>query len=173
MSKQRAEKYFFLGLLNTAIGYVIYEILALTIFSGEGKLPIASLVSGVISIFTGYYIHSHYTWRGRQVGKRQVARFFIWNILMATAVKPGLTWAFEFPKFLYELAFNIIKALRLPFSYEFVSSTGNFVLVMAIIMTINFLVYDRFVFSKKKDGEEVDMEGVRKTGKEEQRKKKA
>ncbi len=151
MSKKRAEKYFFLGLLNTAIGYGIYEVLALTVFSGEGQLPIASLISGVVSIFTGYYIHSHYTWKGRQVGKRQIARFFIWNIIAATALKPGLTWVFEFPKFLYQLAFDICQAIHIPFSYEFVTSTGNFVLVTAVLMVINFLVYDRFVFGKKKE----------------------
>ncbi|MBQ6147563.1 GtrA family protein [Candidatus Saccharibacteria bacterium] len=162
MSKKRAEKYFFLGLLNTAIGYGVYEVLALTVFSGEGQLPIASLISGVVSIFTGYYLHSHYTWRGRQVGKRQVVRFFIWNIISATAIKPSLTWVFEFPKFLYQLAFDICQAIHIPFSYEFVASTGNFVLVTAVIMVINFLIYDRFVFGKKKEkAEEEDKDGAR------------
>ena len=171
MSKKRAEKYFFLGILNTVIGYGIYEILALTVFSGEGQLPLASLVSGIVSIFTGYYIHSHYTWKGRQVGKRQIVRFFVWNIISASAIKPSLTWVFEFPKFLYQLAFDICQAIHIPFSYEFVASTGNFVLVTAVIMVLNFLIYDRFVFRKnknKKDGEEIDMERVREAGEEKQ-----
>lgn len=149
MSKKRAEKYFFLGLLNTAIGYGVYEVLALTVF--RSQLPIAAGISGVVSIFTGYYIHSHWTWKGRQIGKRQIARFFIWNIISATILKPVLTWMFEFPVFLYKLAFDIAQAIHIPFSYDFVHSTGNFVLVTAVLMVINFLVYDRFVFGKKKE----------------------
>ncbi len=151
-TKKRATRYFFLGLLNTAIGYGIYEVLALTIFRGE-LLWVATLVSGTIGIFTGYYMHSKYTWVGRKVGKEQVARFFIWNVISSVLVKPVLTKIFELPEFLYKFAFSIFEALHIPFSYEFVRSTGIFVLITAVIMIINFLVYDRFVFGKKKEKE--------------------
>ena len=178
---RRAGKYFFLGILNTLIGYVIYEILALTIFSGEGQLKHATFISGVVSIFTGYYLHSHYTWKERKVGKQQVFRFFIWNAILAAALKPGFTEILEKIDFLYKFAFGISQALHLPFSYDFVRSTGNFVLVMAIVMVLNFLIYDRFVFGEKpvkenkkeKNREEIEVESVRKAREEKKREKEA
>ena len=39
--------------------------------------------------------------------------------------------------------------MHLPFSYEFVLTTGAFALNALVIMIINFLFYDRFVFGKK------------------------
>lgn len=157
MSKKRAGKYFIFGVINTAIGYGIYEILALTIFSGEKYLPLAALVSGAVSIFTGYYVHSRFTWKGRQIGKKVLTKFFIWNVITSIAIKPALTAFFTLRIFnwLYNLAFNICQFLHLPFSYDFVMTTGNFVLVTAVIMVINFLVYDRFVFGKKVEKAEV------------------
>ena len=159
---KQAEKYFFLGLLNTAIGYAIYEILALTVFRGEGQLQYATLVSGVIGIFTGYYIHSRYTWRERGFGKQQAFRFLIWNVIMGAALKPQFTALFEKPVFLYDFAFDIFQAIHIPFSYDFVRCTGNFVLVTALVMIINFLIYDRFVFVEKRGiKEEEDKDGER------------
>ena len=66
-------------------------------------------------------------------------------------VKPVLTAFFRLPVFfwLYQLAFNICQFMHIPFSFEFVASTGNFVLMTGVTMVVNFLVYDRFVFGKK------------------------
>ncbi|MBQ1393893.1 MAG: hypothetical protein IIY81_10275, partial [Lachnospiraceae bacterium] len=51
---------------------------------------------------------------------------------------------------LYEFAFNIASAINLPFTYEFVLTTGSFALTSIVIMILNFLFYDKFVFGKKK-----------------------
>lgn len=153
--KKQAGKYFIFGVLNTAVSYGIYEVLALTVFRAE-LLPLASLVSGVVGIFTGYYLHSRFTWQGREIGKVVLAKFFIWNAVTSTIIKPALTAFFRLGVFglLYKLAFDICQFIHIPFSYEFVESTGNFVLGTAVIMVINFLVYDRFVFGKKRGGEQ-------------------
>ncbi|MBQ7802619.1 GtrA family protein [Candidatus Saccharibacteria bacterium] len=166
---ERAGKYFIFGVINTLIVYGIYEILALTIFSGERLLPFATIISGAVGILTGYLLHSNFTWKERKVGKKEIVKFFIWNVVMATAIKPLLTMFFELWTFLYEFAFSICEAIHLPFSYEFVESTGNFVLMTVVVMVINFLVYDRFVFGKKKgdkDREEEKMERIRESGEE-------
>ena len=149
--KQRAGRYFIFGVLNTLIGYGIYEVLALTVFSGERLLPFATLVSGVVSVFTGYFLHSRFTWKERKVGKREAGKFLIWNIVNSLATKPVLTAFFDLKLFdsLYKLAFDICSFLHIPFSYEFVESTGIFVLITAVIMVINYLVYDKFVFGRK------------------------
>ena len=166
--KKQAAVYFVCGCLNTIIAYAIYEVLALTVFSGEELLAFATLVSGAVSVVTGYVLHSKFTWKERIAGKKEAGKFLVWNIVMAVAIKPLLTLGFQKMSFLYELAFNIFQAIHIPFSYEFVETTGVFVLMTAVVMVINFLVYDRFVFGKKKDkgGEKIDMEGVRKTGEE-------
>ena len=174
-SKKRMIRYFFLGLFNTVIGYAIYEAFALTLFKDE-KLWIATLISGVISVFTGYYIHSHYTWKERKLGKEQAFRFLLWNVITSVAIKPVLTSIFELMNFLYKFAHSIFEAIHIPFSYDFVKSTGVFVLMTAVIMIINYLVYDRFVFWKKKEdknGEKVEMKSVRKPREEEESKEKS
>lgn len=165
--KKQAGKYFVFGMTNTIIGYAIYEVLALTVFRGD-LLPAASAVSGFIGIFTGYFLHSRFTWKGREIGKKVLGKFFIWNVFMFL-VKPLLTAFFRLGVFvwLYTLAFNICQFLHIPFSFEFVSSTGNFVLMTAVTMVVNFLIYDRFVFGKK-GGKKVEVESVRETGKEEE-----
>ncbi|MBR3204323.1 GtrA family protein [Candidatus Saccharibacteria bacterium] len=158
--KQRAGKYFVFGVLNTLIGYGIYEVLALTVFSGERLLPFATLVSGAVSILTGYLLHSKFTWKERKVGKKEVGKFFVWNVVMSTAIRPLLTAFFELSIFdpLYKLAYNICQFIHIPFSYEFVRSTGIFVLMTAVVMVINFLVYDKFVFGSKQAKEELEIE---------------
>ncbi|MBQ3294588.1 GtrA family protein [Candidatus Saccharibacteria bacterium] len=148
-TKQKG-KYLIFGLLNTGINYGMYEALALLVFKEEGQLWIATLISGAISIFVGYFLHSKFTWKDREVGKTQLGKFFIWNVIMNIAVRPALTWFFGLFGFLYKFAFDICQTIGLPFSYEFVETTGNYVLMTAVVMVINFLVYDKFVFGKTK-----------------------
>lgn len=150
--KKRAGKYLVFGVLNTIIGYAIYETLALTVFRNE-RLALASLVSGAVGILTGYYLHSRFTWRGREIGEKVLAKFFIWNIVVSLCLRPMLTVFFSHSIFnvLYTLAYNICNLIHLSFSYEFITSTGNFVMMMAVVMVVNFLIYDRFVFGKRRD----------------------
>ncbi|MBR5389217.1 GtrA family protein [Candidatus Saccharibacteria bacterium] len=156
MSKKVSEKtkqkgkYLIFGLLNTGINYGIYEALALLVFRAEDQLWIATLISGAISIFVGYFLHSRFTWKGREVGKKQLGKFFIWNVVMNVAIRPLLTLFFGLFGFLYQFAFNICQEISINFSYEFVATTGNYVLMTAVVMVINFLVYDRFVFGESK-----------------------
>ena len=149
-TKQKG-KYFIFGLLNTGINYGVYEALALLAFKDEGQRWIATLISGAVSIFVGYFLHSKFTWKDREVSKKQLGRFFVWNVIMNLAVRPLLTLFFGLFGFLYKFAFNICQGLGLGFiTYRFVESTGNYVLMTAVVMVINFLVYDRFVFKETK-----------------------
>lgn len=143
-------RYLIFGVLNTAINYGMYEALALLVFTAENQLWIATLISGAVSIFVGYFLHSKFTWKDREVGKKELGKFFIWNVIMNIAVRPALTWFFGLFGFLYKFAFDICQAIGIGFSYEFVESTGNYVLMTAVVMVINFLVYDKFVFGKAK-----------------------
>lgn len=148
-TKQKG-KYLIFGVLNTAINYGMYEALALLVFKEDGQLWIATLISGAVSIFVGYFLHSKYTWKDREVGKKQLGKFFVWNVILNVAVRPLLTAFFGLFGFLYKFAFDIFQGIGIGFSYEFVETTGNYVLMTAVTMVINFLVYDRFVFGKSK-----------------------
>ena len=152
-TKQKG-KYFIFGVLNTVINYGMYEALALLVFKEEGQLWIATLISGAISIFVGYFLHSKFTWKDREVGKKQLGKFFIWNVVLNVAVRPVLTAFFGLFGFLYKFAFDICQGIGLGFSYEFVETTGNYVLMTAVTMVINFLVYDKFVFGTKREKKE-------------------
>ncbi|MBR3594733.1 GtrA family protein [Candidatus Saccharibacteria bacterium] len=156
-TKQKG-KYFIFGVLNTVINYGMYEALALLVFKEDGQLWIATLISGAISIFIGYFLHSRFTWKDREVGKKQLGKFFIWNVLLNVAVRPLLTAFFGLFGFLYKFAFDICQGIGLGFSYEFVETTGNYVLMTAVTMVINFLVYDKFVFGTKREKEKVASE---------------
>ena len=174
--KQQAGKYFIFGVVNTLVNYGLYEALALLVFTAENQLWLATLISGVVGIFTGYYLHSRFTWKEREVGKKELGKFFVWNVGLAVAIKPALTWMLEQPKFLYKLAYDICQAIHIPFSYDFVETTGIFVLMTAVVMVINFLVYDRFVFGKKKEEknrEEIEVKSVRKSREEVEGKREA
>ena len=144
-------KYFVFGLLNTGINYGIYEALALLVFTEENQLWIATLISGAISIFVGYFLHSRFTWKDREVKKKQLGKFFIWNVVMNVAIRPLLTMFFGLFEFLYKFAFDICQSVGIGFSYEFVETTGNYVLMTAVVMVINYLVYDKFVFGTKRE----------------------
>ena len=146
-TKQKG-KYLIFGVLKTAVNYGMYEALALLVFKEDGQLWIATLISGAVSIFVGYFLHSKYTWKDREVGKKQLGKFFIWNVILNVAVRPLLTAFFGLFGFLYKFAFDIFQGIGIGFSYEFVETTGNYVLMTAVTMVINFLVYDRFVFGK-------------------------
>ena len=148
-TKQKGKDLIF-GVLNTAVNYGMYEALALLVFKEDGQLWIATLISGAVSIFVGYFLHSKYTWKDREVGKKQLGKFFIWNVILNVAVRPLLTAFFGLFGFLYKFAFDIFQGIGIGFSYEFVETTGNYVLMTAVTMVINFLVYDRFVFGKSK-----------------------
>ncbi len=158
-TKQKG-KYLIFGVLNTVINYGMYEALALLVFKEEGQLWIATLISGAISIFVGYFLHSKFTWKDREVGKKQLGKFFIWNVLLNVAVRPLLTTFFGLFGFLYKFAFDICQGIGFGFSYEFVETTGNYVLMTAVTMVINFLVYDKFVFGTKREGKTSEKKAV-------------
>ena len=102
-------KYLIFGLLNTGVNYGIYEALALLVFTAENQLWLATLISGAISIFVGYFLHSKFTWKDREVGKKQLGKFFIWNVVMNVAVRPLLTMFFGLFEFLYQFAFEVCR----------------------------------------------------------------
>lgn len=149
-TSKHATRYFFVGVGVTLFNYALFAIISNLLIKDNNLLWLSNLIATSITTIVAYIAHSNITWKERSVTKAAICRFFIWNALLAIIIAPGLTQFFGMFTPVYEFAYNITSALHLPFSYEFILTTGAFVLNAIVIMIINFLFYDRFVFQKKK-----------------------
>lgn len=147
---RHATRYLFVGIAITIFNFGFYSILANLIIRNNDLLWLSTFISTAVTTIVAYLAHSKITWKERHVTKHSIIRFFIWNTLLAVAIGPWLTQLFSFITPLYEFAYSITSAIHLPFSYEFVLSTGAFILTAIVTMILNFLFYDRFVFGKSK-----------------------
>lgn len=150
-TSKHATRYIFVGIGITLFNYVLYTILANLLIKNNDLLWLSTLISTAVTIIVAYIAHSKVTWKERNVTKHSIIRFFIWNVLLAIAVGPWFTQLFSLLTPLYEFAFNIFQAIHIPFSYEFVLTTGAFCFTSLVIMILNFFFYDRFVFGKPKN----------------------
>ncbi|MBQ2672916.1 MAG: hypothetical protein IJI42_10420 [Methanobrevibacter sp.] len=155
-TSQHALRYFFVGVGITLFNYVLFAIIANLIIKNNNFLWLSNLIATSITVIVAYIAHSKITWKERDVTKYSIMRFFIWNALLAILISPALTQLFSFFTPLYELAFNITNAIHLSFSYEFILTTGAFALTSVVIMVLNFLFYDKFVFQRNKQTEKKD-----------------
>ena len=148
-TSQHAFRYFFVGISVTIFNYALFAILSNLIIKNNDLLWLSNLIATGITTIVAFISHSKITWKDRSVTKHSVIRFFIWNAALTFLIAPALTQFFSIFTPLYEFAYNITSAIHLTFTYEFVLTTGAFVLTSAVIMILNFLFYDRFVFGKK------------------------
>lgn len=175
---QRVLKFIGGGLAATVVDYVVYTLFVMVIFGGDvGMAWLASIFSGIAATFAAFILHSKITWKERNPGKYGIIKFFAWNAFVIILVRPLLTKLFGLLTGLYQFAFMITSAVHLPFDYDFVESTGIYVLMTIVTMTLNYIFYEKVVFGnvakvQEKEGEEVDVERVRKAGKEAESQKK-
>lgn len=149
-TSHRAGRYFIIGVILTIFNYGSYAILANLIINNSDLLWLSSLIASALTTILAFVLHSQITWRERNPGKTGIYKFLIWNVILTIIINPGLTQLFSLLTPLYQLAYNICTAIHIPFTYEFVQSTGAFVLTAIITMIINFLFYDKFVFDNSK-----------------------
>lgn len=149
-TSEHAIRYVLVGTFITLFNYALFAILSNLIIKNNNLLWLSSLIATTITTVVAYIAHSKITWKERIVTKHSIIRFFIWNAMLAIIISPVLTQFFSIFTPLYEFAYNITNAIHLPFTYEFVLTTGAFILTSIVIMIINFLFYDKFVFGKTK-----------------------
>ena len=148
---KHAVRYFIIGVSITIFNFLLYSVIANYIIKNNDLLWLSSFISTFFTTILAYFLHSRITWKDRNVTKVAVIRFFIWNGILTVAINPGLTYLFGLITPLYNLATNIANQMfNLGVSFEFVQSTGAFLLTGFIVMIINFLFYDKFVFDKEK-----------------------
>ena len=172
MVKPNIFKYALVGISVSVFDFIVYSIVAGFFLSDV--LWIATAISGVSAACLAYILHSNITWKTRDPGKYGVIKFFAWNSFTMLIVRPFLALILDKPTWLYRFVLNICKWLRLPFDYNFVKNTGVWVMSALVVMVLNFLVYDKFVFGEDKveqRGKKVDVKRVGKTGKEQNRKR--
>ena len=145
---RHASRYFIIGLILTAFNYGLYAIIANLFVNNANFLLLSSFIASAFTTILAFILHSRITWKERNPGKTGIYKFLIWNVILTVIINPGLTQFFGYFTPLYDLAYNISTALHIPFTYEFIQSTGAFVLTAIITMIINFLFYDKFVFGK-------------------------
>lgn len=153
-SPHHATRYLIIGISLTLFNYGLYTIIANLIINNNDLLWLSSFIAAFFTTILAYILHSKITWKEREITKSAIYKFFIWNAILTFAINPGFTQLFSLITPLYEFAHNICQNLHLNFSYEFVQSTGAFVLTGIVTMIMNFLLYDRFVFGKKSEKKE-------------------
>ena len=150
-TSKHASRYFIIGLSLALFNYVFFMIIANLIIKNTDLYWLSSFIATAFTAILAYILHSKITWKERDPGKTGIYKFIIWNIIITVVISPASTQIFSYMTFLYNFAFNITNAMRIPFSYDFIQSTGAFVLANIVIMIINFLFYDRFIFGKTKE----------------------
>lgn len=148
-TSQHALRFIIVGIVITVFNYVLFAFLSNLIITDNSLLWLSNLIATTATVIIAYIAHAKITWKERNVTKAAIIRFFIWNALIAFLISPALTQFFSIFTPLYEFGFHICEAIHLPFTYEFVLTTGAFALTSLVIMILNFLFYDRFVFQKK------------------------
>lgn len=168
-------KYVGVGIGVTLIDFVTYSLLMALIFSENvDMVGVASVISGIVATFAAYLLHGNITWKTRDPGKFGIVKFFAWNAFMVILLRPLMSVVFKSFTGLYQFGYMISSAIHLPFEYDFVENTGIYLLMTVVTMILNFLCYDRVVFggADKKQREEINVEGVRKSGEEKKSKSK-
>lgn len=148
---RHAGRYLIIGITITIFNFGLYSVLANLIINNNNLLWLSTLISTLASTILAYILHSKITWKERPLTKIAIYKFFIWNLATAIFIGPFFTQLFSLITPLYDLAFNIFQSLNISFTYDFVQSTGAFVLTAIVTTILNFFFYDRFVFGKKKN----------------------
>lgn len=137
-----------IGVILTIIDYAIYEILILSLLNNGDGTSIASAISGIIATIIAFFMHSKITWQDRDITKFNIIKFFVWNIVIMSLLRPFLVWIIGSIPGLKDLSYNIFSWTT--FGYDFIVSTIIYGLATIVTMTLNFLFYDKFVFKYSK-----------------------
>ena len=148
---KHATRYLIIGTFLALFNYGLYTVLSNLIIKNNDLIWLSSFIATAVTTILAYILHSKITWKERPISKTAIYKFFIWNIMLTVAIYPLLTQLFSYLTPLYDFAYSITSAMHIPFTYEFVLTTGAFVLTTIITTLMNYFLYDRFVFGKAKN----------------------
>ena len=149
-TKKRVGKFIIIGIILTVFNFLVYTFIARVILMNNDLLWLDSMVSYALATVLAYILHSKITWQERHVTKTGILMFFLWNGITAFLISPFFTWLFGFLTPLYQSIHQLCTNLNLPFDYNFVESTGIYLLVTIVTLILNYFFYDKLVFGTSK-----------------------
>lgn len=147
---KHAVKYALVGVFVTLFDFVVCTVLTRVVFRTNDALEFSAAVATVLATILAYFLHSRITWKDRKPAKFGVAKFFLWNGLVAVVIKPLVAWGFGNLYWLYKFVLQVTEAIGLPFGYDTIEYLGIYGLSTLVIMILNFFFYDKLVFGRKK-----------------------
>lgn len=150
-TSKHAVRYLIIGTTLALFNYITYTVLANLIIKNNDLIWLSTFIATALTTILAYILHSKITWKERPISKTAIYKFFIWNIMLTIAINPLLTQLFSYITPLYDFAFNITTSMHIPFTYNFILTTGAFMLTAIITTIMNFFLYDKFVFGKIKN----------------------
>jgi putative flippase GtrA len=138
------------GIGNTLLDFAFYILLTQVFLRGEENIALAGIISGTFALICAFLTHGLITWRGKEVSHRTAFKFFVFTGFGMWVIRPLLLALFIKLGGLYDWAHSVSQSLSLPFSREFIASTGAFGFMVIIVLIYNYVVYNRFVFNKPK-----------------------
>ena len=144
------------GVLNTAVDYVIFISLTKLLHLPLAWVWIAKLISGTVAISLSLYLNRTWVFRSQAGGHAQAARFVATTVVGVYGIQTPLTQLFANTFTAPGRAlFDIVKDLGLHDAFPsvltepFTVKTGAFAIATAVSMTFNFLLYRYWVFRKR------------------------
>jgi putative flippase GtrA len=137
------------GAVNTLFDYILFMIFAT--FLGNVA---ASMVSAAFAMIVSFFLHKKFTWGDRKTSRASMIQFLVVTAIVMWGIRPlligGLTAASTgFMEPLYGFAHFILSF----FSYDFVVNTGIFAIATLVTLTVNYIIYNKFIFSHGKEVE--------------------
>lgn len=145
---ERIAKFGLIGVLNTTIDFVIFNILS-SKKVGWGKIP-ANIVSTTCAMIFSYIFNKSYVFdaAGGNVAL-QVAMFFAITMFGLYVIQNVVIWFLtEVWTLIPDIAFRIVRLIHLDkiFKKDFVYKNSAKVIATLFSLTWNFLMYSNFVF---------------------------
>ena len=157
---KKFSKFFGIGIITTLIEFIAYTIVARCI--SNNYLWLATLIGGIVGVISSFVLNTKFVWKDSKAGKSEALGVFGYGMIKTFVIKEFFTFIYGLITPIYELAFQISSAIKLPFDYDFIESTGVFGFTALSTMFITYFIYDKFIFNKKKkdSGKNVDMKSV-------------
>jgi putative flippase GtrA len=154
--KKRPFIFLGVGIFNTVLDFSFYTFLTSTTFKNGHNIVIAGIISGTFALMIAFLTHGFITWRDTKVTHKTLFKFVIFTGFGLWVIRPLLLSLFIKLSGLFNWSQHIADNIGLHFSYNFVSNTGAFACALVIILSYNYFVYSRFVFTNKSETEKED-----------------
>lgn len=135
------------GVINTALDFTFYTLLTSFIFTDASSIALAGFISGTFALTCAFLTHGYITFRGSNLGRKELVKFVIFTGFGMWVLRPLLLAIFIHLETFYQWMHMITNTIGLPFSYSFIANTGAFGFMLVIVLTYNYYIYSHYVFT--------------------------